>query len=99
MQTRCHFHLLEFTGPENEIARRYFVAETLPHENFFRHWRMRFFKQIVADSGRGDEALHWIGAIETVTSIEELIETDPNWIRFSAKLCSGLMKIGRPYVT
>ena len=25
-----HFHLLEFTGPENEIARRYFVAETLP---------------------------------------------------------------------
>ena len=31
--------------------------------------------------------------IETVDSIEELVETDPNWINFSAKLASGLMKI------
>ena len=70
-----------------------FVVEILPHVKFFRHWRLRFFKQIVADSGRGDAALDWIGMIETVSSIEELIETDPNWINFSAKLASGLMKI------
>ena len=25
-----HFHLLEFTGPENEVTGRYLVAETLP---------------------------------------------------------------------
>ena len=70
-----------------------FVVETHPHAKFFRHWRLRFFKQVAADSGRGEAGLHWIGEIETVKSIEELVETDPNWINFSAKLASGFMKV------
>ena len=76
-----------------DSGRWVFVEETLPHAKFFRHWRVRFFKQVAAESGRGEAGLHWIGEIETVKSIDELVETDPNWINFSAKLASGFMKI------
>ena len=69
------------------------VVDQLPHVKFFRHWRLRFFKQISADSGRGEAALVWIGEIETARSIEDLVERDPNWVNFSNKLASGFMKI------
>ena len=59
-----------------------FVVEAIPHIRYFRHWRLRFFKQVAAESVRGDTALAWIKQIEIVSSIEELVETDPNWINF-----------------
>ena len=72
-----------------------FVVEAIFHIRHFRHWRLRFFKQVAAESGRGETALAWIKQIEIVSSIEELVETDPNWINFSTKVASGFMKIIR----
>ena len=69
------------------------VVEPLPHAKLFRHWRLRFFKQIAADIGRGEAGLYWIGEIETVILFDPRINEYKEWINFATKLFSDFMKV------
>ena len=46
-----------------------------PDASKFRRWKMQFRREVAAKSGRPQEALKWIGDIETVESVIDLISS------------------------